>query len=541
MAKLDDYWNQVQQSESFQGLGDDEKEKVRNHLFEKYVQTSDSYIGLPQSQRLKVKKHFDDVTHIEPETMMGGIEKKAKKVGAAAGQMVDKAKAALPGIKEGASDLLESGKRDIEDISSTGEEIPGMKEAAAGAKDITERVAGAVEPNYVKPSLTAFDMARAVASGAVRTAGEFVNGMIPETTIGAAGWAVPFDAVARYAGLTFPTLAKERSFPWNPKTGLSPEAKTLGDDMEKLITQENINQHIRKNIGSMQTANAKPLEVLANEEEKVKAQSEVQRYEDHLKQLDDLSARGGEPQGDLYPAAKTNVTQLRDLAKARLQKLQDEPVRVESLSRAEDELQGYYRRKVDQARVFMMPEGPKTEPQAMLPAPEQPAGLLKAGEPPKKAPLEQPSIPAKTNATPSVPPPAAAPKAISYKASEVVSKMYQAYNPDQTIEANKIRAGALIKAMGMKPTEELSLEKMGMFEKILESEHATRLEKEVKRPISKEINVEKVKAKGLDPVEVKAEAQRLKVEHDNRISHINEERAKMKDVTGGIDSMIRTR
>ena len=70
------------------------------------------------------------------------------------------------------------------------------------------------------------------------------------------------------------------------------------------------------------------------------------------------------------------------------------------------------------------------------------------------------------------------------KASDVVSKMYQAYNPGETIQANKIRAGALLKALGMKPGEALNEEHLSMLEKIMKSEHPNGPETEIKIPDS---------------------------------------------------------
>jgi hypothetical protein len=460
MAKLDEYWGQIQKSESFQDLDMAQKEKVRSSLWDKYVQKSPSYTGLPLTQRDQVRKHFDDLTKIEPESMGQDLMKRGKKIVEAVKPIAKKVGEAV----SGAVDVSKIGS-DLDAMGATAQEIPGMKAAAAGAADITERVASAIEPNFVKPSLTPFDVARAIGSGAVRTVGDFFSGMIPETTMGAAAYAVPADAVLKYAGLTFPTLAKDIRLPgWKPKTGLSSAATNVGDKFEKLITSENINQHVRENIDKMKGGNPNPLEVLANEERKLVAQNEVQGYEEWLQKVDQLSPQGGEPSGDLYPQMKVNVTQLRDMAKERLEKLQNEPVRVESLSRAEDELQGYYRRKVDQARVFLMPQGPEAAPQALLGAPEKSAGLLESGKQ-LSGDVSQGKI------KPTVDPRTAA-SAPSVKAGDVVANMYKIYNPDQTNQANKIRAGVLLKAMGFKSGESLGSEQIGMLQKFIDIEHA---------------------------------------------------------------------
>ena len=67
MAKLDEYWNKIQQSDSFQNLDTAQKEKVRSSLWDKYVQNSPSYTNLPMSSReTRVRSHFDDdLTKVE--------------------------------------------------------------------------------------------------------------------------------------------------------------------------------------------------------------------------------------------------------------------------------------------------------------------------------------------------------------------------------------------------------------------------------------------------------------------------------------------
>jgi hypothetical protein len=461
-------------------------------------------------------------------------------------KVVEAVKPIAKKVGEAVSGAVDTSKigSDLEDMASTAQEIPGMKKAAGVLSGATDKAASAIEPNFIKPSLTPFDTARAVASGAVRTTGDFLAGLIPETTMGAAAYAIPADAVLKYAGLTFPTLAKDIHLPgWKPKTGLSTEATKIGDQFEKLVTQENINQHVRANIDQMKGTPPKPLEIVANEEAKIKAQTELSEYEAHLKALDDLSARGGEPTGDLYPQAKTNISQLRDMARERLQKLQNEPVRVESLSRAEDELQGYYRRKIDQARVYLQPSGPETKPQALLGGPEKPAGLLEEGKPPigaagqgRTKPAAPSPLPKSTEPTggpkPTAPLPAASPEEMPTRIKGYLQKMYQTLYPDQPKEANAVRVGAAMKGFGkygFTANEELSAEKMNFIDTFLDQEYSENLAKAEKRPISKEINPRH------DPVKVKAEASRLKAEHDYRVKNNMEARSALRSATQGID------
>ena len=513
MATIQDQWQEVTKDPRFGELDDDKKETVRKRFFNTRVQKDPKYLALDESKRQVVRKRFDDFSKTEDPSIGDKVIGAAKKIAG----FVDPSKIGS----------------DVEDIASTAQEIPGAKKVAGAISGAAEKVAGAVEPNFVKPSLTAFDMARAIGSGAIRTVGEFLSGMVPETTQGAAAYAIPADAILKMAGTTF--LGADIHLPgWKPKSGLSEETTSLGDEFEKIVTQRRI-----ENNGRAATAGPpKPLEILANKESEIKAQGEFNDYQEWLQKADKMSPQGGEPEGDLYPQAKTNITQLRDMAKERLQKLQNEPVRVESIGKAEDELQGYYRRKVDQARVYMMPSGPESEPQAALPGRPEPAGLLKAGETPPKTPESLPERPIPTK-TPPPGPPAAAPAKPSLdtmKAGDVVAKMYQAYNPDQTIQANKIRAGALLKALGMKSGEPLTQEHLSMLEKIMESEHTERLTKEMKSPLR--VDAPKLQEKGLDPSEVKAEAMRLKEEHDFKNKTMSEERARLKDVTGGVSANV---
>jgi len=530
MAKLDEYWNQIQQSDSFKDLDTAQKEKVRSSLWDKYVQKSPSYTGLPLSQRNQVRQHFDDLTQVKEEGMMEGLERKGKKIVAEAKPLVKKAGQAISNVV----DVSKVGS-DIEDIASTGEEIPGMKKAAETLKGSAESIADVIEPSEegygrigkdfgtVKSwnPLTQFDMARAVASGGVRFAGQILaDTFLPETTLGASVYVA--DPVLKYAGSTF--LGKDITTLWKPKTGLSSSEVKLGDSFEKMITQENINQNVRGNIDAMKGGPPRPLEVLAHEEAKASAQNEVQQYNEWLKQADQTSDRGGEPAGDLYPEAKTNVSQLRDAAQERLRKLQDEPVRVESISRAEDELQGYYRRRIDQARVYMMPSGPETQAQGLLPEPDKPAGLLEAPESvPERPPTEKsPSTPGTSQAAPV--------RTSGFKAKDVLTRSYAAFYPGETREAIAIRAGAALKAFGFKPTEELSQEHLSLMEKFLEQEHLDEMAKQ-KPP---KTDAERLKEKGLDSSAVKSEAKRLQEEHEFKNKSMAEERSHLKNVTGGI-------
>lgn len=513
MAQLDEYWNQLKGSEKFQDLETDQKEKVRQHLFDQYVQKSPSYGGLPQSQRLQVKSHFDEVTKIEPDTMAQDLVKRGKKAVQAAGPIIQKGKEIvqeIPGALKKASQVYDAGVA----ISKVIEPLPmrkayeGLNATAGAIRKGAEATAVAIEPNFIKPELTDFDVARAVASGAIRTGGEILAGFIPTDPVQVALFPAT-DAVLKYAGTTF--LGQDIHLPgWKPKTGLSSGATSIGDEFEKIVTRRRI-----ENNGRMMTDGPpKPLEVLAHKEQMLKAEAEVQSYQDWLEQVDKISPSGGAPQGDLYPEAKTNISQLRDMAQARLQKLQDEPVRVESLSKAEDALQGYYRRRIDKAKIYMMPEGPKVEPQAALPAGPEPAGLLKSGEKPPKTPMERPASPAPAEPTPSQTPRQAAPiESLNtpLTAKEVLNKAYSAYYPQETRQAVQVRAGAMMKAFGLKPTEELSMEKMTMLERFMEQEHLDHLAALEKTP--PKVNVAKLEEKGISPAAVRAEAKRLQMQH----------------------------
>lgn len=619
MADLDAYWSQIKSSEKFQDLEPDKKEQVRQHLFNQYVQTAPSYSGLPQSQRLKVKSHFDEVTKIEEESMGESMIRKAKPI-------IQKGKELLAGAAD-AVDLTKL-PGELGEVVDSGVEIPGAKKAAGFVRQQFEDTASLIEPSdegygrignefgTVKSwnPLTQFDMARAIAGGAIRGTGEALAGLIPETTMGASLFFT--DPVLKYAGTTF--LGKELKLPWKPKTGLSEADKTLGADLEKMITQENINQHVRMNIDAMKGGPPAPLEALGHKEEMLKAQDELNGYEEWLKQADNTSNSPGEHVGDLHPEAKVNVSQLRDAARDRLQKLQDEPVRVESLSKAEDALQGYYRRKIDQTRVYMMPEGQPVAPQKMLPPGEErlklgpgnvpqktiggvpheqmsqlsneivqmrkigkakkpevlsslPPGsdeevakiasakspseiknelsklharLRKAGSSPEEAmrTLRESFVPGSSSElqqTPrsgvDVPPlPSEAPSGL--RAKDVLTKAYSAYHPGETKQAIGIRAGTLLKALGFKPERELNTEELNLIEKLLDSEHADLSVKTIKNPsaASRVSEVERLKEKGIDPLEVQAEAKRLQSEHDAQHLSIAEERARLKEVTGGV-------
>jgi hypothetical protein len=515
MADLNDYWKQVTSAESFQDLDDSEKEKVRNHLFEKYVQSSNSYIQLPQSQRLAVKKHYDEVTHIEPETLLQKGEKEVKKISKEVKPAIESVKGAYKNVKESLSDPYT--QSNIEALEPGGEytvEIPGMKKVSEGISKAGSAVGEAIEPSEQEmishaqkgSELTQFDKARLYASGGVQTVSDFVAGLIPQTNVDASVWGLS-DIILKAAGSTF--LGAERHLPgWKPKTGLSSEANNIGDALEKAITSKRLDMELRKQT---MAGPPKPLEVLANKEAELKSQAELDTYKQWLEQVDKLSPSGGEPEGDLYPEAKVNVSQLRDMAQERLDKLQKEPVRVESLSKAEDDLQGYYRRRIDNQRVWMQPGGAQPEPQPALAPGPSPAGLLKPGEtpeasPPEQAPAAAPKAPAKPTAQPQ---PTATPV---FRAKEVLNKMYSAYYPDQTKQAIGIRVGAFLKAFGFKENQELSSDHLSMLEKFIESEHQDYMATQ-KKAVMKAAEASRLKEKGLDPMEVKAEAQRLYSEH----------------------------
>lgn len=523
MVDLSEYWGKISASEKFKDLEPDQREKVRQHLFNSHIQKSQSYLDLPQSKRIAVRKHFDDVTQIKDEGMLENLARKGKKLIAAAEPIIEKGKRLAGSVKEAAVEAFEDPytRSNIQALLPGGGstvEIPGAKKAASLVSGAAETVAEKVEPDFVKPSLTSFDMARAIGGASVRTVGDFAAGLIPQTNVDAAIWGL-LNPVFKYAGTTF--LGKDLHLPgWKPKTGLSSSAAGLGDEIEKIVTKRRIENNGRQ----MAEGPPKPLEVLARKEEELLVEDQLSQYQSWLEQADKVSPSGGVPTGDIYPEAKVNVLQLRDFAQERLLRLQNEPVRVESLSKAEDALQGYYRRKVDQARVFLMPSGPEIEAQALLPAGPSPSGLLGEGKIPR-SPAEKLSL--STSIIPEPRPGATPPGA---KAGDVVRKMYQVYNPDQTKQSNAVRAGSLLKSMGMRPGEELTEKHMKMLEKILEMEHSERLAKEAKIPEPSK----NLKEKGLDPIEVKTEAKRLADENEAIRKARQEAKTRLKEVTGGI-------
>lgn len=512
MANLDEYWSQLQSSEKFQGLEMDQKEKVRQHLFSQYVQNAPSYSGLPQSQRLKVQSHFDEMTKLEPDSMAQDLMKRGKNLVKEIQPAINKGKeivqqipGAIKKVGEGYDVGVELAKQ-IEPLPMR-KAYEGLTAVSGGIKKGADALATAVEPNFEQTELSNFDVARAAASGGIRTAGEVMAGFVP-TNMAQVALFPATDAALKYAGTTF--LGADIHLPgWKPKSGLSSAANELGDQFEKIVTR----RRIENNGRMMNDGPPRPLEMLAQKEQVLKAQSEVDAYQEWLEQVDKISPSGGVPQGDLYPEAKINVSQLRDMAKERLQKLQDEPVRVESLSKSEDALQGYYRRQIDKSKVYMMPEGPRTEPQAALPAGPQPAGLLKTGEPPKKTPLGRPAP-----VTMEPPPPSSTPQVapvessqISFKAKEAFNKAYQAYYPGETKQANAVRAGAAMKGFGFKPDQELNMNHLDMLGKFMEQEHLDYMARQEAKPAK--INPVILEQKGLNPAAVQAEAKRLQAMH----------------------------
>ena len=237
--------------------------------------------------------------------MTDSIVKTGKKVVAGAEEAIKTAKAAYP---------MTSAVMEKVEPAPVKEGFQALKGVKAGIEKGAESAASAIEPNYVKPQLTDFDMARAIGAGSVRTAGQFLAGAVPTDPFQLAMYPL-VDGVLKAAGTTF--LGKwDMLGAWKPKTGLSEGATAIGDQFEKIITQRRIENNSR-----LSTAGPpKPLEILANKESEVKAQGELSEYEDWLQRLDKLSPQGGEPKGDLYPEAKVNVTQLRDAARERLQK-----------------------------------------------------------------------------------------------------------------------------------------------------------------------------------------------------------------------------
>ena len=200
MAKLDEYWSQITKSDSFQDLDQAQKEKIRMRLFETYVQKNPSYQKLPVSKRNQVLEHYNSVTQIQPDTMIDTLERKGKKIAKAvapAVQGVKKAVSGIPGDITGgitkAADVegkvlgkvagsnigrtAELGQTVLEETAKKIEPYPMKKgyellEKGAGAiGKASEKAGAAMEPNFDKPKLTNFDLARAIGSGAVRTVG----------------------------------------------------------------------------------------------------------------------------------------------------------------------------------------------------------------------------------------------------------------------------------------------------------------------------------------------------------------------------------
>ncbi|HXC62561.1 MAG TPA: hypothetical protein VNV63_07790, partial [Nitrospiria bacterium] len=238
MAKLDEYWDQIQNSDSFQNLDTAQKEKVRNSLWDKYVQKSPSYTNLPLSQRNQVRSHFDELTHMKQTSMMDDLEKKGKKIVGEVKPMAEKVGQAV----SGAVDVSKVGS-DIEDMASTSVEIPGMKKVAGAVSGAAEKAGSAIEPNFVKPQLTNFDVARAIGAGAVRTMGDVLAGIVPTTTMQAAAYFS--DPVLKYAGTTF--LGRDIHLPgWKPDTGMETADVSVGSQFEKIITQRRIENNARQ-------------------------------------------------------------------------------------------------------------------------------------------------------------------------------------------------------------------------------------------------------------------------------------------------------
>jgi hypothetical protein len=532
MADLKSYWEQIQKSESFQDLDGDQREKVRGKLFDSYIQTSNSYLDLPQSQRIKVKQHFDEMTIVKPESMVESITRKGKGIvkegkeiiqkgkDIVGSPQVQKAKALAPFVPE----VLGAVEKAIEPppvqkTFETAEKVAGgISKGAAALGEKIEPTEEEMAQHVQKTSdISDFDKARLFSSGVVRTAGEFLAGAIPTGPVQLASYPA-LDAVFKYAGTTF--LGKELHLPgWKPKgTGLSKEAVSIGDDFEKIVTKRRIENNSRQ----MRDGPPKPLEILSHKEETLKTQDELQQYEEWLKQADQTSERGGEPQGDLHPEAKVNVSQLRDMAKDRLQKLQGEPVRVESLSHAEDELQGYFRRKIDQERVYFMPEASvprETIPQ--LEAPPGPAGLLKAGPKPKKAPLEGPAPKAPPITTgPATPPTDSFGEGIkAYK--DYLTAAFKSRLPGSTKQAIDNLSGSMLSVLKdqqfIHPTKPkpITREMMTFLDRVVDGATEQQgLEKPKLSPgISKVAEDTRLREKGLDPTEVRTEAARLHNDH----------------------------
>jgi len=588
MATLQDHWNEVSGDERFIDLPQEKKEKVRQRLWDQYVQTDSRYLGLPESKRIKVRQRFDEMTNIPVESTTDKLIRKGKKVVSEVAPVVKKAaEAVVPAAKKvgkALSEQVDTSKigSTLEDIEASGVEIPGAKAAKKFVSEGFEAGAQMIEPSdegygrigqefgTVKSwnPVTQFEMARAAAAGGVRYVGDLLSGAIPETTLGAGAYFTPVDAFMKAAGVTFPFLAKERHLPdihlpWaKPKPTGTP---TIGNEMKSLIQRQVI-----ENNGRMATDGPpRPLEHLAHEEAKVQAQAEYDQYQNHLLELEQKSYKEGKPiplpgpEADLYPEAKANITQLRDAAKERLQKLQGEPVRTDSLSRSEDLLQEYYTRRIANARAYLdyapgvvraPPSSIELEEQKLLAGGPQPAGLLKPGKEnipePLPAPETKPITPAPTRTSPGRPaqpktPPPEQPTAAPVKPSEGAGKTFKQYlqemidyiHPDEPKQARRVTVGALMSSFreqGFLGSEELNPQSKSFIDAVIKEAQRQKIIKDSKVPIEEALPEAKYKQKGLDPLEIKAEAQRLKLEHDFNVKTANEARAELKFATGGI-------
>ncbi len=561
MPKIDDYWKQITTSDRWYDLNDDQKDQMREKLFDRIVRHSSSYGGLAESERESVRQRFDEATKIEPEGMMHSLERKGKNIVKAVKPVIEKGKEisnAIPGAVQkgvlgaeaglekvegaiGKNTLVrkaETGMSVAEEVSKKIEPAP-MKAgyAAAGAlskgiSKVGDVVGNAIEPNYEKPVLSDFDVARAIASGSVKTVSQFVAGMIPTSFPQTAMYAA-LDAVHRFGGSTY--LTRDAKTPISTmKTGLSEKATGLGDEFEKIVTKRRIENNSRQ----MRDGPPKPLEVLAHKEQVLKTQDELQQYEEWLKQADETSTRGGEPPGDLHPEAKVNISQLRDMAKERLQKLQDEPIRVQSLSYAEDPLRDYFTKRLElypkPGQAIELPAGAPRETISMLPEGPKPPELLKTGEPPtQKSPLEGPAPKAPPAITgPATPPTASFGEGIkAYK--DYLTAAFKERLPGHTKQAIDKLAGTLFSALKDKqfihPTrpKPINQEMMNLLDKLVDGsirpeeppiEPSTGIVKPPKPPRPKGPSMASENArlleKGLDPAEVRAVAEGLQYRHN---------------------------
>jgi len=387
MASLDQDWQAITADARFSDLTEQKKETVRQRFYDQKVRSDKRYLDLPESKRIEVRKRFDEVTKTKPLTFADEFKKELPKIEEAGKSIARGASKALKGYQVGKA----MGEQVFEQIGpqpmkaaygalkSISGEIEKKTEEAGNILEPSEENLGRVAKKFqeapvatsleaLQPSMTQFDLARAIGSGAVRTFGKFASSMIPKNPIDVGEYLVA-DGVFRLAG-KIPLLGSADILAPFKSKAPKVAADTVGNLFEKSILKRQVELQARN------STTPKPLEVTAAETGKADAQNEWTTYQKWLEDHDKLSPSGGEPKEDLYPDMKNNVSQLRDAAKARLDKLRSEPIRVESLGQAEDSLRGYFRNK---ASMFPKPQEPIALPEASIPI--EPTPLLESGKP----------------------------------------------------------------------------------------------------------------------------------------------------------------